>query len=771
VKPEDLAAIPPARLPFPVTRAVASHIEARAVGDDAMPTMTGHFSTFGDWYEVDSYIEGHFLESIDKRAFDKTIRKSNEDRAAMKVLYDHGQDPQIGNKILGPIDDLRTDTVGPAFIVPLFDTSYNRDLAPGLIANVYGSSFRFTVEKDDWDHTPEQSDHNPDGIPERVITEARVYEFGPVTFPANPNATASARSTTDAFYKRSRDPEQFEALLRSAQTARTPQGAAAEAIEPPPSDTPLEPPTPDTPAPPDEPAEPPPDEPAIEPQDPPDGGSSDSRSDPVDLLTIEDKRARFDELNETLDRQAVAYPGVMPDDEQVRFNTDVAERDTLGKDLAAWESRQAVLIDRAAQPQSVERTFEPPKVNQINRKAESDLHSPETRATSWDGRMAEYRDDAMRLLEKTSFPTNLADAQRSRDRIADLLDHHDSPDKELARRIKYTSAPAYERAFHKFITSRGETWGFTPEEQRGTALAVGVDATGGFTVPFAFDPSIIAIGVWNGAVNPYRRSCRVVTIVGTDTWNALTATAVVATRTTEAAASIEQGPTFAQPQYIVTRVQGQITASFEMFQDRTDLASELGSLIQEAKDNEEESSMATGATAAANIGVGPVSGTSGAYTAVAGAGSGVLAEGDFTATEAALPVRHRFNAQWFMNRVNIRKAQSLETTGGKLFGGSQYPAVGNPAVDSAGNTGLRLLGYPVNESPSLPVATTTTITAATLANVNSYVIVDRIGMSVQFIPFILNSSALATGQQALYFMYRNTAKPINVDAGRTLRFL
>ena len=55
-----------------------------------------------------------------------------------------------------------------------------------------------------------------------------------------------------------------------------------------------------------------------------------------------------------------------------------------------------------------------------------------------------------------------------------------------------------------------------------------------------------------------------------------------------------------------------------------------------------------------------------------------------------------------------------------------------------GGTGLRLLGYPVNESPSLPVATTTTITAATLANVNSYVIVDRIGMSVQFIPFIFN---------------------------------
>jgi hypothetical protein len=235
--PEDLAAAPPARLPFPVTRAMPSAIECRADGDAAgMPTMVGHFSTFGDWYEVDSWIEGHFLESIKAGAFRKTIRES---RAQMKVLYDHGQDPQIGNKVLGTIENLSEDPIGPAYEVPLFDTSYNRDLRPGLEAGVYGSSFRFSVEKDNWDQSPDSSDYNPAGIPERTITEARVYEFGPVTFPANPAATAGVRSTTDAFYRRSRDPEQFETILRSAQAARTPAdaGAAAPPVEPP-SDTP-----------------------------------------------------------------------------------------------------------------------------------------------------------------------------------------------------------------------------------------------------------------------------------------------------------------------------------------------------------------------------------------------------------------------------------------------------------------------------------------------------------------------------------------------------
>jgi HK97 family phage prohead protease len=239
MKPEDLAASPPARLPFPVTRALASAIECRSV-DGRMPTMTGHFSTFGDWYEVDSWLEGHFLESIKPGAFRKTIAES---RDSMKVLYDHGQDPTIGNKVLGSIESLAEDKVGPAYAVPLFDTSYNRDLQPGLEAGVYGSSFRFSVEKDAWDQSPEKSAHNPDTIPERTITEARVFEFGPVTFPANPSATAGVRSTTDAFYQRSRDPEAFETLLRSAQLARTPApaGAAPQPAEPPP-DTPEAPP-------------------------------------------------------------------------------------------------------------------------------------------------------------------------------------------------------------------------------------------------------------------------------------------------------------------------------------------------------------------------------------------------------------------------------------------------------------------------------------------------------------------------------------------------
>lgn len=487
-----------------------------------------------------------------------------------------------------------------------------------------------------------------------------------------------------------------------------------------------------------------------------------------------DKIARLAELKDALERQASEAKGVLSVEEQARWDADNKELDALTADIDALnkiETRMAEIATKT--PEKVEKGGEDRTV-QIIRKPDHDPYSFETRDRgfrSFDDQLAGWHDDAMRIVEQTVFP-DAVDANASRQRIAGLLEHQDSPDKEMARRVKATGSPVYRRAFEKIMKAGGSTLGLTPEEQRGTALAVGVDATGGFTVPFAFDPTVIAIGSWSGAVNPYRRVCRVISIVGTDTWNALTSTAVVATRVTEALAATEQGPTFAQPQLVVKRVQGQITASTEMFQDRADLASEMTTLIQEAKDNEEEASFAIGVgTTVFPLGTGPVVGTSGAYTGLLTATSVTLAAADADATEAALPVRHRFGAQWFMNRLSIRRFQTLETAGGKLFGGNNYQAVGIPELDRAGNTGLRLLGYPVNESPSYPTAQTANITIATLCAPSSYAIVERVGMSVQFIPFIFNSSALATGQQALYFMWRNDARPLNVDAGRTLRYL
>lgn len=198
------------------------------VDDGSLATMDVRFSPFGEWYEIDSLFEGRFLERTVRGAFAKTIRES---RDQVKVLYDHGMDFHIGNKILGSVEELSETDESPLGVVSLFDTTYNRDLLPGLRAGAYGSSFRFRVLRDEWVDEPGRSAHNPDGLPERTIKEVRLFEFGPVTFPANPDATAGVRCLTDTYYEqlRSRDPERVETLRQRARALRTPDADAAPA--------------------------------------------------------------------------------------------------------------------------------------------------------------------------------------------------------------------------------------------------------------------------------------------------------------------------------------------------------------------------------------------------------------------------------------------------------------------------------------------------------------------------------------------------------------
>lgn len=242
-----------------ISRSVGSEaVELRDAEDGGMPVLHGHFSVFDTWTEINSVYEGRFLERIAPTAFDKTFA---ENRASMRILFQHGKDPSIGDKPLAPIEDLRADETGAYYSGRLLDTSYNRDLVPGLRAGLYGASFRFSVVKEDFNRSAKRSAHNPEGLPERTVTEARVMEFGPVTFGAYPDATAGVRaayrSDTDEYLllRFAQEPERLAALIeRVNQHGNTalPEGAGAEPhsgdgsreAEAPPATTPTRPPMP-----------------------------------------------------------------------------------------------------------------------------------------------------------------------------------------------------------------------------------------------------------------------------------------------------------------------------------------------------------------------------------------------------------------------------------------------------------------------------------------------------------------------------------------------
>lgn len=163
-------------------------------------TLFGHFAVFNSPTTINDTYEGRFIEQIDPSAFDRTLK---ERAGQIKVLFNHGQDPSIGNKPLGEVRSLNSDKKGVAYSVGLFDeASYVRDLLPGLQAGVYGASFRFRAVGETWDTTGTRSAGNPEGLDVRTILDADLYEFGPVTFPAYPEATAGVRAMTGDFIDR-----------------------------------------------------------------------------------------------------------------------------------------------------------------------------------------------------------------------------------------------------------------------------------------------------------------------------------------------------------------------------------------------------------------------------------------------------------------------------------------------------------------------------------------------------------------------------------------
>lgn len=176
-----------------LVRAEPVGIEIRE-SKDGTPLLVGRFAAYNEWTEIDSAWEGHFMERLAKGSLAKTIAENGH---RMKVLLNHGKDV-LGDQVLGKIRSLEDTARGGEYEVELFRGIPDLVL-DGLRAGVYGASFRFSVLQEKFNRDAEPSDYNPQGLPERTIQEAKVSEFGPVTFPAYAGATAGVRSLTDKF--------------------------------------------------------------------------------------------------------------------------------------------------------------------------------------------------------------------------------------------------------------------------------------------------------------------------------------------------------------------------------------------------------------------------------------------------------------------------------------------------------------------------------------------------------------------------------------------
>lgn len=224
------------RPPRDIIRAITPAVEFREDGDgDTRPVLFGHFSRFNEWTEIDSFFEGRFMERIAPGAFKKTFR---ERRDELRVLFQHGRDPTVGDKPIAEIQELREDGEGAYHESRLLDGVPDL-IVSGLRAGQYGQSFRMEIMREEIVDDNEASEHNPHGLPERTIKEIRLHEFGPVTFPAYANTTPGLRSMTDEFVFDwlKREPQRARDLLGAHDLSRAALTAATTTQAPAPSTT------------------------------------------------------------------------------------------------------------------------------------------------------------------------------------------------------------------------------------------------------------------------------------------------------------------------------------------------------------------------------------------------------------------------------------------------------------------------------------------------------------------------------------------------------
>ncbi|MEU0667182.1 HK97 family phage prohead protease [Streptomyces lavendulocolor] len=173
---------------------------AEGDGDGDGRTLSGYAAVFGQDTEIDSW-EGHFVETIRKGAFRKTIRESTP-----VMQFDHGRHPLIGSLPIGSITDLREDDQGLYVEGRVSDNWLMQPVRDAIAeGSVNGMSFRFEVVREEWRDVNGKL-VRPDEVLDllwmpgdrgplrRELIELKCRELGPVVFPAYAGTSVSVRA-------------------------------------------------------------------------------------------------------------------------------------------------------------------------------------------------------------------------------------------------------------------------------------------------------------------------------------------------------------------------------------------------------------------------------------------------------------------------------------------------------------------------------------------------------------------------------------------------
>jgi phage head maturation protease len=170
--------------------------------DDKEPMVEGRVVPYGEWSEVDSRAEGHFLERFAQGSFKKTLLGRAADR--VRVYFEHGKSKLFDSQPIAELKETWEQPDGLYFRAALLGglPELFRD---GLRKGLYGASIGAAVVQVDRVRSPRRSAYNPQGLEERTYTEMRAFDYSITPRPHYASATVALRSITDQMRRPRRD--------------------------------------------------------------------------------------------------------------------------------------------------------------------------------------------------------------------------------------------------------------------------------------------------------------------------------------------------------------------------------------------------------------------------------------------------------------------------------------------------------------------------------------------------------------------------------------
>jgi HK97 family phage major capsid protein len=471
-------------------------------------------------------------------------------------------------------------------------------------------------------------------------------------------------------------------------------------------------------------------------------------------VTIEEHRAELADLENQIRSLEEEHQGErLPEEARNRWNElneSRDEKDELVKELEARAERVGALAQRT---QNRDRVHVPATTSQAARDNIYDLSTVQRSFDSPSVEGRELRERASRALESFRPQHPDADREGTQGNVQNLLDG-DNEDGRFARYVLTTSAPAYSRAFGKILKqqplTRDEQAAVESVQHAERALSL-TAGSGGFAVPFELDPTILNTS--SGVVNPIRAISRVERIT-TDEWRGIASTGITATYEAEATETTDNAPTLTQPTVSTEKAQAFIPFSIEIDQDWGGMRSEMANLLQDSKDTLEAAKFATGTGTNEPFGV-----LTGTTTTVNAAAGQTFTLANLYSLIASLPPRYRARGVFVGDLQILNRIRQFDTVGSSA-------AIWVDSLQD--DVSSRLLGKPVYEGSEFPDTPATAAKFLVFGDFSRYLIVDRIGLSVEVIPHLMGANRRPTGQRGLYAYWRNGAKVLDANAFRAL---